>query len=123
MVGGGHAGNRSAHDGPGLDSGMMTADTNGRAGNGRFVKGNPGGPGNPHGGKVARLRSAILAAVTPEDIDAIVRAMVQRAKGGDMTATKELLDRAIGKAADGDLSERLEALEQLAERLNAEAVQ
>ncbi|MFK7883618.1 MAG: hypothetical protein AB8F26_05475 [Phycisphaerales bacterium] len=102
---------------------MMTADTNGRATNGRFAKGNAGGPGNPLGGKVARLRAAILAAVTPEDIDAIVRAMVQRAKGGDMAATKELLYRAIGKPTDGDLSERLEALEQLAERLNAEAAQ
>lgn len=65
------------------------------------------------------MRSAILAAVTPEDIDAIVRAMIQRAKGGDMVATKELLDRAVGKPAQGDIAERLEALEQLAERLAA----
>lgn len=101
---------------------MMTAETNGRAANGQFVKGNSGGPGNPHGGKVARLRAAILSAVTPEDIDAIVRAMIQRAKGGDMVATKELLDRAIGKHTDGDMTERLDALEDLAKRLAEEGI-
>lgn len=53
----------------------------------------------------------------------IVRAMVQRAKGDDMAATKEPLDRAIGKPTDDDLSERLETLEQLAERLSSGGVQ
>ncbi|RMH24587.1 MAG: hypothetical protein D6692_12755 [Planctomycetota bacterium] len=91
--------------------------TNGRTAGGRFAKGNPGGPGNPHAGKVGKLRAAILAAVTPEDVAAIVGALIQRAKGGDMAATKELLDRAIGKPTDGDLAERLDRLEEAAERL------
>ena len=43
---------------------------------GRFTKGNPGGPGNPMGKQVAALRAAMLAAVTPEDMLALVRTLV-----------------------------------------------
>jgi len=43
-------------------------------------------PGGPHAAPVAELRAAIFATVTPEDIDAIIRVLVHRAKGGD-TAT------------------------------------
>ena len=88
-----------------------------RAKSGRFAPGNPGGPGNPHAATVAKLRAAILAAITPEDIEEIVRTMIKRAKGGDMVATKELLDRAIGRPTDGDLSLRIESLEAIAESL------
>jgi hypothetical protein len=88
-----------------------------RTPSGRFAKGNPGGPGNPHAASVAKLRAAILRAVTPEDVEAIVRAMIQRAKGGDMAATRELFDRAMGKPTDGDLAERIDELERVAESL------
>jgi len=74
-------------------------------------------PGNPHAATVAKLRAAILAAVTPEDIDAIIRALVHRAKGGDMAAAKELLDRAVGKPTDAGIAERLDELEALANSL------
>lgn len=102
------------------DQTMRNANTSTRTPGGRFAPGNPGGPGNPHAATVAKLRAAILAAVTPEDIDAIVRALVHRAKGGDLGATKELLDRAIGKPTDGDLAERINELERVAESLMAE---
>ncbi len=95
----------------------MTQTATGRTSAGRFAPGNPGGPGNPHAPTVARLRAAILAAVTPDDIEAIVRALVHRAKGGDLGAARELLDRAIGKATDADLAERIDALERMAEQL------
>jgi len=45
---------------------------NGRNAAGRFVEGNVGGPGNPHAKEVARLRSAMLNAVTVDDLRAIV---------------------------------------------------
>jgi hypothetical protein len=96
---------------------MTTKNGTGRTPGGRFAPGNPGGPGNPHAATVAKLRAAILAAVTPEDIDGIIRALVHRAKGGDLGAAKELLDRAIGKATDADLAERLDALERAADEL------
>ncbi|MCC5821842.1 MAG: hypothetical protein LAT64_00985 [Phycisphaerales bacterium] len=95
-----------------------SANGTGRTPGGRFTKGNPGGPGNPHAAKVAKLRAAILRAVTPEDIEGIVLAMVHRAKGGDMAAVRELLDRAIGKPTDANIAERLEMLEEAARRIS-----
>lgn len=78
---------------------------NGRDSNGQFTKGNPGGPGNPHGRKVAELRAAFLDAVSARDIKEIVRKMKQQSKKGDMTAARELLDRVLGKASQGVLLE------------------
>ena len=77
---------------------------NGRDGGGRFVKGNAGGPGNPHAASVARLRARIVEAVTDGDLADVVRALVQAAKAGEPWAVRELLDRLIGKpkAADDD---------------------
>jgi len=42
--------------------------SNGRGSDGRFAKGNPGGPGNPFARQVAALRQNMLDAVTGEDI-------------------------------------------------------
>jgi hypothetical protein len=70
---------------------------NGRDGAGRFAKGNAGGPGNPHGGTVSRLRATLLDAVTEDDLRAVVAALVRRAREGDVPAIRELLDRACGK--------------------------
>jgi hypothetical protein len=68
-----------------------------RAPNGRFLPGHCGGPGNPHARKVHRLRATLLDTVTPEDIQEVVRILLEKAKGGDLVAIKELLDRTIGK--------------------------
>ncbi len=38
---------------------------------GRFTKGNPGGPGNPMGRRVAELRHALMDAVSQEDVHAL----------------------------------------------------
>lgn len=64
---------------------------------GRFAKGNVGGPGNPHGRAVARLRQAVIDTVTDDDFAAIIRTLVDAAKAGEPWAVKELLDRTIGK--------------------------
>lgn len=69
-----------------------------RDGKGRFVKGSGGGPGNPYARRVARLRRELYRAVTPEDLRTVVRALVEKARSGDVAAIKELLDRTIGKA-------------------------
>ena len=84
---------------------------NGRDGQGRFAPGWKGGPGNPHAAQVARLRVEMLNAVTPDDMRAIVSRLVQLAKGGDVRAIKELLDRTLGRPVEADLIERLSALE------------
>jgi hypothetical protein len=93
-------------------NGRMDAPSpNGRTATGRFANGNPGGPGNPHGRRVADLRAALLDAVTPEDIYAVAKALVARAKAGEVAAIRELLDRVMGKvqaAEPEDATERVE---------------
>jgi hypothetical protein len=86
---------------------------NGRDQHGRFTKGNPGGPGNPLAAKVSRLRSALIEAVTEDDIRQIAEMLVGLARGGDMAATKELLLRTLGRPVEPDLIERLERVEEL----------
>src|SRR5689334_20040804 len=87
---------------------MMYEEMNGtsarddRDGNGRFLPGNRGGPGNPHAKKVAQLRSALLETVTPEDMRTIVLKLVEMAKGGDLPAIRELLERTLGKRVEAD---------------------
>jgi len=78
---------------------------------GRFKAGNPGGTGCPVAARVARLRAALLGAVTPEDLKAVVVALVTRAKTGDLAAIHELLDRLLGKPIEADILERLQDLE------------
>ena len=70
---------------------------NGHDTNGRFAAGNQFGRGNPHAATVARLRSALLSAVTEDDMRAVVGKLVTMAKGGDVPAIKLLLDRVLGK--------------------------
>src|SRR4029079_6139848 len=70
-----------------------------RDGQGRFVAGNSGGPGNPFGRHVAGLRAALLAAITDADMQAVARKLIAMATAGDMAAMKLLLKYAIGKPA------------------------
>jgi hypothetical protein len=76
---------------------MEAPSRNGRTASGQFAKGNPGGPGNPHGRRVADLRAALLDAVTEADIRAVAKALVARAKAGEVPAIRELLDRMVGR--------------------------
>src|SRR3954470_21441647 len=87
------------------------ADNNGRAGNGRFGVGNRAATGNPHAKRVARLRSALYKAVTPEDLREVIKAMLSTAKAGDVPAARELLQRLLGPPEAVDLLQRLDALE------------
>jgi hypothetical protein len=83
----------------------------GRDKGGRFAAGNRGGPGHPYGAKVARLRAALLDAVSEADVKAIVAELIAQAKDGDVVAARELLDRVLGKPSPTELLERIEALE------------
>jgi hypothetical protein len=79
---------------------MSKPSLNGRTARGRFAQGNLGGPGNPYAKRVADLRAALLESVTEQDIRAVARALVKRAKEGEIPAIRELLDRLLGKAGD-----------------------
>lgn len=69
----------------------------GRDANGRFARGNPGGPGNPYARKVAELRKAIVEVITEEDVREIVGVLKEKAKAGSTAAIKLLFQYAIGK--------------------------
>ena len=71
-----------------------------RSSNGQFGVGNPGGPGNPYARRVAALRTALMDAVTDDDIRAVATALVKRAKAGEVPAIRELLDRLVGKPTE-----------------------
>jgi hypothetical protein len=80
--------------------GAPAASSNGRDGQGRFAKGNGGGPGNPFARQTAALRKALVEAVTPEDITAIAHVLMLKAKQGDLGACKLLFSYVIGKPQD-----------------------
>lgn len=80
--------------------------------NGRFVKGNSGGPGNPFAARIGRLRSVLIDAVTEEDMRETIRAVVEAARGGDLAAAKLLFDRVLGPPVEADLIERIEKIEE-----------
>ena len=84
---------------------------------GRFAPGHCGGPGNPHAQRVAKLRSALLEAVSEEMIASIIGRLVEMALGGNIIAAREILDRCLGKPLEADILEQIEALEQRLEGL------
>ena len=66
---------------------------------GKFLAGNAFAQGNPHAKRVGELRTAMLEAVTPRDLRAIVKKLIAQAKAGDVIAAREVLDRSLGKAS------------------------
>ncbi len=73
--------------------------SNGRDARGRFVKGNPGGPGNPHGRRTARLRALFLKSISDDDFQSVVACLVKYAtRLQNVSYIREVLDRTIGKA-------------------------
>jgi hypothetical protein len=95
-----------------MNDSPSTNGANGRGAGGRFVPGNKGGPGNPHAGRVARLRAALFKSVTPSDLRLVIAALLSQAKAGDVASIRELLQRLLGPPVEIDFAERLEALEQ-----------
>ena len=90
-----------------------TTASYGRDEQGKFVKGNKIGEGNPFAKKVARLRAALLSAITPADIRIIIKKLIKQARSGDLAAAKEVLDRAVGRPVELDFLEKLEYLERV----------
>jgi hypothetical protein len=80
----------------------------GRDANGRFVKGNPGGPGNPFARKVAVLRSALINFVTVDDMKHVAFILKEKAMGGDLAAIKLLFQYCLGKPGETVDPDRLD---------------
>ena len=88
-----------------------SASDGNRDSTGRFVAGNRASKGNPLGPMVAKLRSCLLSSITEDDMRAIVAALVDKAKRGDVSAASLLFDRCLGKPLEIDIIERIESLE------------
>ena len=97
----------------GQPSGNGSNGAGGRGPDGRFRPGNRCGRGAPAGpaAAAAALRAELLASVKPADVRAIVAALVRAAQGGDTTAARVILDRALGPPLALDVLARLELVE------------
>jgi hypothetical protein len=72
----------------------------GRDQNGRFTKGNPGGPGNPQARRVALLRSILINTTTEADVHEVADKLKELAKEGDVPAIKLLFAYVLGKPTE-----------------------
>jgi hypothetical protein len=90
-----------------------------RDSNGRFAKGNPGGPGNPYARQVARMRVRALDSVSGDDVEAILAKMVELAKAGDVPAARLVLMYTLGKPVPSAHPDRLDRDEVEAFQANA----
>lgn len=77
----------------------VSASSSGRARNGTFAKGNPGGPGNPHARHCARMLDLFRTAISDEDMVHLFRVLYDKAFNGDISAAKLVLAYKIGKPA------------------------
>jgi hypothetical protein len=85
----------------------------GRGSAGRFAAGNRFGRGNPTNRRAQQIRGDLLREATREDRKAIARALIDKARSGDVVAIREFYDRTAGKPAPQELLERIEQLEQV----------
>jgi hypothetical protein len=70
---------------------------NGRGAGGRFAANNRFGKGNPHARETAARQAALRQAITPEDVGAVGRKLVEAALEGSIPAAKLVLSYAVGK--------------------------
>jgi hypothetical protein len=95
---------------------------------GRFLKGNPGGPGNPRGSKVDELRRAALEATSPAKVSALMRrlyliGMRAEDEATSVAAIKLYLERTVGKAPlEVTVHARYEEFRELLVRYNQDPV-
>ena len=63
----------------------------------RFLRGNRGGPGNPHARRAWATRRALTDCITDAQLKAMVDALIARAEAGDFYALREIWNRLEGK--------------------------
>jgi len=67
---------------------------------GRFTKGNTGGPGNPFARQVAWLRASLVNSSTREEVIRVGKVLHEKALGGDVHAIKLYFQYMLGKPAE-----------------------
>jgi hypothetical protein len=85
-----------------------SCDPAGRDAGGRFTAGNACGKGNPHNRRVAKLKTALLSAVTEDDMRRLGSKLLAQALAGDTAAAKLLLAYTLGKPARGADPDRVD---------------
>ena len=73
----------------------------GRDERGRFVVGNPGGPGNPFARRVAELRRELLDFLEPQRLRDLTAKLYGMAMDGNLAAAKLVLAYALASRATG----------------------
>src|ERR1700678_3628850 len=81
-------------------SANTTTHESGRDSQGRFAKGNRGGPGNPHARRCAHLKQLLQSATSDEDVLEVLAVLKRLALGGDVQAIKLFLAYQIGTPAE-----------------------
>ncbi|MFO0846628.1 MAG: hypothetical protein U0797_30385 [Gemmataceae bacterium] len=84
------------------------ANPEGREANGRFARGNRGGPGNPYARQVAAFKCRVLHRVKDDDLDAIIDKLVELARQGDVAAARLVLQHTLGKPIESAHPDRLD---------------
>ena len=82
--------------------------SNGRDANGRFAKGNMGGPGNPFARQAARMRQAFSGRVSDDKLNALIDSMVELGIGGNVHAAKLVFHYVIGKPTEAFNPDRMD---------------
>src|SRR5438128_1990918 len=77
--------------------GPATPPETGRDRDGRFARGNPGGPGNPFAREVAAYRTRLLGRVKEGDVDAVADQLIRQAREGDLAAIRLFLLYVLGR--------------------------
>ena len=89
--------------------------------NAENTRGKPFEPGNPGKPKGARHKTTLLAEkLMQTDAEAIVKAVLDSAKGGDMTAARIVLDRIAPARRDNPVSFDLPKIESAADAVAAQ---
>ena len=115
-----HNPSTNGENGLALSRAEGSADT--RDAKGRFLPGNPGGPGNPQARNVATWRGALAASVSADDVAEVTRKLLEAARAGQPWAVKEFFDRCLGKPhVQIDLAADVDTVRQFAEAERIEA--
>ena len=88
---------------------MAEQNTPERTPNGRFNFGNKGNPGNPFARKSAHFRKKFIDLVEDEDMEVIVRDLIDKARKGDFQAQKTVLSYTIGRPGPAQDPGRIDA--------------
>jgi type VI protein secretion system component VasF len=81
---------------------------------GKFIPGNKAAAGRakPHAAQVANLRAALFDELTEDRLREVVRALIDAATEGDVSAARLVLQYSLGNPVEFDVLQRIEDIEE-----------